>query len=141
MSATTPAQALDRLRRMAGTGDLTHLCEAHGLGLLVAFGSAVHADRVDAARDLDLAVSWADGSARDLFGLVGDLVEAVGFDAIDIMDLDRAGPVAVEQALVGTMPLYEAEHGLLAALRDRAIKLRMDTEWLRRLDLALMASR
>lgn len=141
MSTMTPAQALDRLRRMAGCGDLARLCDQYGVALLVAFGSAVRIDRAEAARDLDVAVSWTQDSRRDLFGLVGALVGAVGFDAIDVMEVDRAGPVAVEQALVGTVPLYEADAGLLAALRDRAIMRRMDTEWLRRLDLELMASR
>jgi hypothetical protein len=40
----------------------------------------------------------------------------------------------------GTLPLHEARPGLLADLRDRATLRRLDTEWLRRLDLELMAS-
>lgn len=138
MPATSAADALQALRELASTGTLATLCRRYGVRLLVVFGSAVQG--AEDARDLDVAVLWASDSAADLFGLVGALVRATGFEAIDVMELDRAGPVAVEQALVGTVPLHEAEEGLLGRLRDRAVLRRMDTAWLRRLDLDLMAS-
>jgi hypothetical protein len=44
-----------------------------------------------------------------------------------------------ECALVGAVALYEAEAGDYARARMAAMLERMDTEWLRRLDLELMA--
>jgi predicted nucleotidyltransferase len=134
----TPQQALLRLRELADSGELDELCRAVGIDVLVAFGSVVDPTTAPHARDLDLAVVLGDGA--DVLRVVNVLVSRLHCDDIDVLDLARAGPVAQEQALVATMPLYERVPGSVAAIRDRAIMRRMDTAWLRRLDLELMAS-
>jgi len=46
-----------------------------------------------------------------------------------------------ERALVGSVVLDESEPGAWAAASTAAMVERMDTEWLRRLDLDLLADR
>ncbi len=135
---TRPAQAVARLQAAAADGSLDAWCARLRIELLVIFGSAADSARADAARDLDVAVLL--GADGGLLEVIDALVELTGCPDVDLLDLGRAGPVVSEEALVGTLPLYEAESGLLTQLRDRAMVRRMDTAWLRRLDLDLMAS-
>jgi len=104
---------------------------------MTAFGSTARGE--PAARDLDLAVAFEPGPRRDVLALLGELVDLTGTDAIDLMELDRAGPVARERALVATMPFFESAPGAFARLQMAAMLERMDTDWLRRLDLDLLA--
>jgi len=106
---------------------------------MTAFGSTARGETD--ARDLDLAVAFEPGHHVDLLGLLADVVDLVGTDAVDLMQLDRAGPVAREQALVAAVPLFESEDGAFARLQMAAMLERMDTDWLRRLDLDLLAGR
>lgn len=138
--ATTPQQALSRLRELAASGELARWCRRLGIDLLVAFGSATDPHRAEHARDLDLAMLIAPEADTAVVDVVNAVVDLVHCDRVDALDLSRAGVVAQEQALVGTLPLYEREPGTLAAIRDRAIVQRMDTDWLRRLDVDVMAS-
>ncbi len=95
---TTPAQALDRLRQAEASGELAALAERHGLSLVVVFGSAARGEPT--ARDLDVAVGsrLAD---LDAVRLVMELMDLTGSDAVDLLDLDRAGPVARQHARTG----------------------------------------
>ncbi len=136
----SPPTAFSQLVELERTGALADICRRIGIRLLVVFGSVVDPERAAGARDLDVAVLLDDQAEADLVTVTNLLVDLVHIDEVDVLDLGRAGPVAQEQALVGTAPLYEDEPGLYAAMRDRAMVRRMDTEWLRRLDLELMAS-
>lgn len=133
---TTPAQALGRLEQAAADGRLDGVAERHRVAALTVFGSAARRD--PAARDLDVAVAFRRG-VHDLLALLDELAALTGSDDVDLLDLGVAGPVAREHALVGCVALYESEPGLLARLRGDAIVQRMDTDWLRRLDLDLLA--
>lgn len=129
--------ALERLRHAADSGALAGWCETHAVQVLVVFGSAVDPVRASSALDLDIAVLLDEGA--DLVSVMDQLAGWLEFGDVDVLDLGRAGPVAREQALVGTEPLYEASRGLWARLQMAAMLERMDTAWLRRLDLELMA--
>jgi predicted nucleotidyltransferase len=133
---TDPRQALDRLRSAAKTGELGAVCRRYGVALLVAFGSAVR--RGTAPRDLDLAVRFS-GDTPDMLSFLDELTSLAGTSQLDLMDLGRAGPVAREQALVGGEPLVEEAPDLFDRAQLAAIMERMDTAWLRRIDLELMA--
>lgn len=117
---------------------LAGICERHGVLLLTAFGSATRPD--GEPRDLDLAVLFDRRlTHRDALGLVDDLTALTGLQDLDVMGLNTAGPVARERALVGSIVLYEAVHGLLANEQIAAMLERMDTEWLRRAAIEGMA--
>jgi predicted nucleotidyltransferase len=134
----TVSEAVRRLLLAAGSGDLDRLCERHGVSVLGVFGSAVRGGK-DSAHDLDLAVSFVDPARADVLSFLDELPSISGPAEIDLMDLGRASPVAREQALVGGIPLYERERGDFARAQIAAMLQRMDTEWLRRLELELLA--
>lgn len=133
-----PRTALATLREAAVTGELDRLCARHGIRLLVAFGSAVR-EEDGPAHDLDVAVAFEPDASPDVVALMDDLSEVAGSGAVDLMDLGRAGPVARERALVATVPLFESEPGAFARAQMAAMLERMDTDWLRRLDLESMS--
>ena len=133
-----PRQALAVLREAAQDGRLDALCEAHDVRVLTVFGSALRA--TGSACDLDVAVRFEWGHAGDLLALIDALTVLTGTDLLDVMVLDRAGPVARERALVGCLPLYESSPGACAREQVAAVGERMDTAWLRALDLATMRS-
>lgn len=139
MSATTPLEALEKLRDDARSGALDEFCQRNGIRLLVVFGSAADPAWPGVPHDLDVAVlTEPDG---DIIAIINAFLDLLHLDEIDVLNLRRAGPVLREQALVGTEPLYEDEPGLLISLRDPAITQRMDTQWMRELSLRIMAGR
>jgi predicted nucleotidyltransferase len=119
-------------------GELDAFVERNNLRLVTLFGSASRDEPT--AHDVDIAVSARSGERLDILDVVNDLLALTGSDDIDVLDLDRAGPVARQHALFGE-PLYESEPGLYAREQDRASMERMDTEWFRMLNLKLMAER
>ncbi len=136
--AVDPTTAVTRLQDAAERRGLDELCERHDVRLLVAFGSTVHeTDRLP--EDLDIAVAFQPDRRGDPVGLIVDLGAIAGSGDLDLMDLGRAGPVARERALVACVPLFERERGTFARLQMAAMLERMETAWLRRLDLEAMA--
>jgi predicted nucleotidyltransferase len=133
-----PLVGLHALQAAADSGALGELCRRYAIRLLAVFGSVL--DRTRAPRDLDVAVAFEPGGALDFIALVDELMSLTGVERLDVLDLGRAGPVARERALVGSLPLYETEPGVFARAQMAAITERMETEWLRRLDLELMSS-
>jgi predicted nucleotidyltransferase len=129
-------EAVARLRAAAEDGRLDDLCDRHQVDLLGVFGSAVRSEH---PRDLDVAVRYVAGANPDVLGFLDELSVLAGTSVIDLMDLGRAGPVARERGLVGGIPLYERNSGDFARAQMAATGERMDTDWLRRLDLELMA--
>lgn len=111
-------------------------CEEHGIALLVVFGSVLDEDVAD-PHDLDVALLV--DSDVDLVAVVSALTGMLRFDDVDVMDLRRAGVVARDQALSRGLPLYEREAGLFARDQLAAMTQRMETAWLRELDMELLA--
>jgi predicted nucleotidyltransferase len=134
----SPREALARLVDAAADGRLDALCERRGVRVMGAFGSAVD-PHVHDPHDLDIALAFEPGSARDLLAVWDDLRRLCGFDDLDLLDLDHARPVARANGLVG-LPLYERRKGEYAREQMAAVLERMDTEWLRRIELELLAS-
>ncbi len=133
---TDPRTALDRLRSAADDGRLEQLCRRHGVRVLTVFGSAARPDADP--RDLDVAVGFEPHHTADVLGVLDELTVLTGSDDVDLLVLERAGPVARERALVQCVPLYESEATAYAAAQVAAMGERMDTEWLRALDLEAM---
>lgn len=138
MAPTTPADALQVLEHAAAGDDLRALCERHGVGLLVAFGSAARAEPSPA--DLDLAYAAAAGERVDVLAFLDALVDLTGTDRIDLLDLDRAGVVAAARATSPCVPLFEDTDGRFAAVQLRAALRFADTRWLREAQLAALAA-
>lgn len=131
-------ESLERLTAAAESGELHQLCERYRAELLVAFGSTVRGSATP--RDLDVAVLFSRELERpDVLGFLDELGDLARTMNLDLMDLGRAGPVAREQALVGGLPLVQSTPDLFAREQMRAIMERLDTDWLRRLELELMA--
>ncbi|MGH3939851.1 MAG: hypothetical protein ACRDTG_14725 [Pseudonocardiaceae bacterium] len=127
--AVSPIDAARRLRCAAVDGRLEALAEVHGLSLVVMFGSASRGQ--PDARGLDVAVGSCARTGLDVVEVICALM--------DLVAVDRAGPVARQHALVPGNPLYEYRPGEFARQQMRASGQRLGTEWMRRLDLALMA--
>ncbi|MFN2488068.1 MAG: nucleotidyltransferase domain-containing protein [Acidimicrobiia bacterium] len=114
---------------------LTGFFAAHGVELMAAFGSTI----VEAATadDLDLAVAIREEA--DLYSLIADLVEMLRFDRIDVVDLETADVVLAAEALRSVFrsssPIPAYTLAQMAALTER-----METAYLRRLDLELLTS-
>jgi predicted nucleotidyltransferase len=127
------------LRRLQGgaRSELVSVCDRHRVELLVAFGSTARGDGTP--RDLDLAVRFADPDPGVL-GFLDSLGQIADISVVDLMNLATASPVARERSLVGSIPLFEHTPGTLARAQIAAMMERMDTNWLRRLDLELMAA-
>ena len=145
--STTAVEALETLRSAAVDGRLAAMCRRHDVNLVTAFGSTVRTSRTGTyaggrpPRDLDVAVRFT-GPGGDLLAVVTDLVELLAWDAVDVMDLARAGVVARSRALgPGCDPLFEAAPGLHALAQMAALTTEMETERLRRWDLELLARR
>lgn len=130
---TPPGEALARLRAAAADGQLDVLCARHSVRILTVFGSAIGPDADP--RDLDVAVRPEPGRRGDVLALLDDLSRLTGSDDIDLMVLDTAGPVAKERALVGCLALFESEPTAYADAQMAAMCERMDSDWLRALDL------
>jgi hypothetical protein len=132
-------EALGRLRAAARDGRLEALCRRHGIRLLGAFGSATDPSWPD-PHDLDVAFQFEHGIRGDIVAVINGLVDLLHFQDVDVMDLGRADAVARTSGLVGGEPLYESQPGAFARAQEHAVKERLDTAWLRRIDLELLAS-
>lgn len=128
---STPSSALQRLREESA--QLNVLCDEYAVILLTAFGSVLRPEAEP--HDLDLGVLFEYAGEHDALGLRDDLVALAGYEGIDLVVLNGAGPVIRERALVGAEVLHEARKSVHANAAVAATMERMDTAWLR--DLAL----
>src|SRR5699024_2061824 len=133
---TTPVDGLDRLRAAGEDGQLEEFCARHAVRILTVFGSA--AQRDPQAADLDVGMMLEPAATIDYPTVITDLTNLADTE-IDLVHLNRAGPVIRERALIGSIVLFESERGAWASASTAAALERMDTAHLRRLDLELLA--
>lgn len=88
--------------------------------------------------DVDLAVAWRPDSERDLLRLGNEMMDLLG-DAVDVLDLDRGGPVVRQRALTRGELLLEREPGAFATRQMRAMRDFIETDPLRRTALEVMS--
>lgn len=137
----TSRDAFRRLVATAETGDLGDLCRRQHIELLVVFGSAAREGSEPIGGvpgDVDLGVAAEYGARVDVLSLLDELYGLTDYEGFDVLDLDRAGPMARERALVGARLLHQERPGVFARRQIAAIMERLDTDWLRRLELELM---
>lgn len=137
MTVGTPSEGLDRLRAAARSGELRTLCQQWHINLLTVFGSAGRGE--PDPHDLDIGVQTEHGVDFDLFGFVTEVIDLVESEHVDVVHLNVAGPLLRERALVGSIILHEREPGTWARASTAAVMERLDTDWLRRLSLELLA--
>lgn len=128
--------AADHLLELAERGEIDELFRRHGVIVAVLFGSSAELS-TETPGDLDIGV-LPSAAPVDMLGLLDELAEVCGSDRIDLVDLGRASIVLRSEALVG-IPLFEDRQGRFVNEQLRALGERMSTEWMRRLDLELMA--
>src|SRR5215475_4892615 len=134
--AASPAEGLARLRAAAESGELDAFCERHHIRILTVFGSTARGEST--ARDLDIGIMTEPGTNFDIIRAIYELMLLAHFDDVDVVHLNDGGPVIRERALVGSIPLYESEPYAFARAQSAAMLERMETQWLRRLDLELL---
>ena len=122
--------ALLRLEDAVARGELAETCRDFDVEIVTLFGSAATGPKGIEPRDIDLAVGFAPGVQRDFLGVVNALGALVPGDHVDVMDLDRAGPVAQKAAMLGSRVLYAAHP---SAATEREIRAYMAYEVTRRL--------
>lgn len=71
--------------------------------------------------------------------LLEALMELVGADEVDLLVLDQASPTARCHGLVEAVPVYEDLAGRFAHTQLAAALVFYETEWLRLVDLEMLA--
>lgn len=128
-----------RLRSAADTGQLSALAKRHRLELVTQFGSSLVDP--DNARDIDLAfLPGFDAEPPDLVALIVDFCDLTGCAEVDLMDLERASPVALFAALAKGEVLFESGPNVFATQRLRAIGMFRDTAHFRELAVKVWAA-
>lgn len=136
--ANAAREGLARLTAAVESGEVAALCAQHRIVLLVVFGSALEPE--GDPDDVDVAVRFDETSpTNDVLGLLDDLSRLSGSERLDLMALDRAGPVARERALAWGRPLFQRAPGEFAQAQIAAIMERLDTAEFRKLELELMS--
>ena len=89
-----------------------------GLRLLVLFGSRA---RGEATARSDWDLGYLGETSFDREGLLADVVAAAGTEAIDLVDLDRAGGLVRFRAARDAVVLFEAGDGTFARFWFEAV--------------------
>ncbi len=88
-----------------------------GLELLILYGSRA---RGDASRNADWDFGYLAEEATDVPGLLAALVEILGDDKVDLVDLDRATGLLRFRSSCDGVLVYESESGLFDRYRLHA---------------------
>jgi len=105
---------LDALRDAA-----RDVAEAHGLDLVVLFGSAAR-DGFARAGDVDLGVRGTPPGGE--FILYGVFADRLGTGAVDVVDIGRASPVLVAHVARDGVAVYERVPGAFDGFRREAAR-------------------
>ncbi|WP_028938045.1 nucleotidyltransferase family protein [Pseudonocardia spinosispora] len=133
-----PHEGFARLRAAAESGELDGLCRERHIRVLTVFGSAARGE--ESPRDLDIGVLSEFDEGFDILAVVDDFIHLTGMDNIDVVHLNRGGPVIRERALgADSFGLYESEPAALANAQMAAIAERVETDPMRKLNLELLA--
>jgi predicted nucleotidyltransferase len=127
--AELPADIEQRLEQLPA------LLRAHGVLLAYLFGSLTRDDLAcdgapgDAANDVDLAVWSPDEPA---YRLREPLVQCLGTERLDLVDLQRASPVLRFEILRTSRPLYVVDEAFQQRYEMQTLRVYRDTHFLRR---------
>ena len=134
----TVDEQVKRLREVTGSGQVADVCHRLRIEIVTHFGSSARPTGGITARDVDVAIGFEHGAARDFLAAVNALMDLVPGDHLDVMDLDRAGPVAAKAALFDSDILFEAAQSVTTERQIRAFMAYEDTRRLRELQLEML---
>jgi len=107
--------------------------------LLVLFGSRARG-QYRPESDSDLAVLFHPAIA-DRVAQLERVQDSISADStVDLVDLDEADPLLLREVAMDGKLLFEAYPGAFEEFRLRALKLYMDTQWLRDAEAAALRS-
>lgn len=119
MNEPSAIPSIEELRRVAAV-----VGRDTGCRLLVLFGSAARPG-APAPQDIDLGVLA--GGRLDRVKLTNRLIRALGFQAIDIADLNHADPLLMMVVARDGVPLYESNPGEFDRFASLAVRRYADT--------------
>ncbi|MDE1975208.1 MAG: nucleotidyltransferase domain-containing protein [Patescibacteria group bacterium] len=109
-------------------GKIQAIATKHGLEFAVLFGSQA-TGRIHARSDVDIAVISRQPVNIDRLAM--EFSEALGRDDVEVVDLSRSSPTLMRQVVLEGKLLYEKSFGGFFAWKIYAIKVWMETAWLR----------
>ena len=126
MNGTSKIPSIEELRTAAASAGRETGCR-----LLVLFGSATRPG-AQTPQDVDLAV-LAEGRV-DTVELTNRLIRALGFQAVDIADLNHADPLLMMLVARDGVPLYESSPGEFDRFVSLAVRRYADTRKFRAME-------
>lgn len=127
---------LSRLKAAVAGGHADAVLDAHGIEMIIVFGSVLDDDRTPA--DLDLA--FAHDGTLDVVRLVEDVHRITAMERVDIVNLEAAGVVTRGEVYRTGRPIFQQSNGLFAEGAADALTRLWDSKWLRRLQLEALAN-
>ena len=109
---------------------ITKIVEKHGLDFVVLFGSQA-TGRTHSKSDVDVGV--ISHEKFDILKLMTDLDKVFERDDVTAVDLSKSSPTLMYEVVHDGKLLYEREQASFLKWKFYAIKIWMDTDWLRRL--------
>lgn len=109
-----------------------------GVELLVVFGSAARGRRGPMS-DVDVGVLFRTTPGDDFWGRLDGVYAAVEADGpVDVVVLNTADPLLLNEVARDGKPLFEARPGGFEEFRIYAVKRYFDTAWMRRIERAAL---
>lgn len=124
------------LTAAAGSGQLDDLARRLGIRVLTVFGSTGRGEAHP--RDLDVGVLFERDARQDVLAVLAELEDLAGRE-VDLGVIDSGSALFRDRALGHGTLIWEAERGAFVRAAAEAAVERMDTAWLRRLNLEAMA--
>ncbi|MCX6716759.1 MAG: nucleotidyltransferase domain-containing protein [Candidatus Taylorbacteria bacterium] len=109
---------------------IAEIAEKYGLSAIVLFGSQA-TGKTHGKSDVDIAV--LSKNDFDRFALATDLDKAFNRDDVEVVDLRAASPTLMYVVVRDGVLLYESEKDSFFSWKMYAIRVWLDTAWLRKL--------
>lgn len=120
---------------------LRDVARRFGVRSLGAFGSRT-GGKTRPDSDIDLCVDFGlRTSADEELAFHEAVIDALGTDRVDVMNLDTAGPLALREIALHGQPIYEAESKAFVNRQVAGLGIYMETARFRRLGSDLLRAR
>ena len=109
-------------------GDMVSLAEKHNLEFVALFGSQARGSTHDKS-DIDIAV--ISHTKLDIPGIMSEMSEIFKKEDVQVIDLSQASPTLMYAVVKDGKALYEEKDASFFRWKLYAIKIWMETSWLR----------